>query len=67
MARSSFPIRTRINLPPGASDLGMVFQSSTRFWPHMTVYENVALPIRAHGGTAKAVRQRVERVLSLSG
>jgi len=47
-----FSDQKRINLPPERRDLGMVFQSYA-IWPHMTVYENVALPIRAHGGTAK--------------
>jgi len=61
-----FSDQKRINLPPERRDLGMVFQSYA-IWPHMTVYENVALPIRAHGGTAKAVRQRVDEVLSLIG
>ena len=55
-----FSDQKRINLPPERRDLGMVFQSYA-IWPHMTVYENVALPIRAHGGTAKAVRQRADR------
>jgi iron(III) transport system ATP-binding protein len=61
-----FSDQKRINLPPEKRDLGMVFQSYA-IWPHMTVYENIALPIRAHGGSAKVVRQRVDEVLSLVG
>jgi iron(III) transport system ATP-binding protein len=34
-----------INLPPNRRQLGMVFQSYA-VWPHMTVFENVAFPLR---------------------
>jgi ABC-type sugar transport system ATPase subunit len=45
--RTVFSSAKSINVPPERRDLGMVFQSYA-IWPHMTVYENVALPLRAH-------------------
>ena len=56
----------KINLPPERRDLGMVFQSYA-IWPHMTVFENVALPLRARGMGAVDVRQRVDETLALVG
>src|SRR5512145_428245 len=35
-----------IAVPPNKRDIGMVFQSYA-IWPHMTVFENVALPLKA--------------------
>lgn len=40
----------RINLPPEQRRIGMVFQDFA-LWPHMTVFENVAFPLRARGKT----------------
>ncbi len=37
--------RDRIFIPPHQRDIGMVFQSYA-IWPHMTVFENVAFPLR---------------------
>jgi ABC-type Fe3+/spermidine/putrescine transport system ATPase subunit len=42
-----------INLPSNARGLGMVFQSYA-IWPHMSVFENVAFPLR--------VRPRADRL-----
>jgi iron(III) transport system ATP-binding protein len=64
--RIVFSAAQRINVPPERRHLGMVFQSYA-IWPHMTVYENVALPLRAHGVTGAAARERVMHVLSLVG
>lgn len=36
----------KINVPPEERKLGFVFQDFA-LWPHMTVYENVAFPLRA--------------------
>ena len=55
-----------INLPPERRNLGMVFQSYA-IWPHMTVYENVALPLKAHGVRSEQARPRVHEVLNLVG
>src|SRR4051812_14166698 len=45
--RVVYSSRDNISLPPEKRDIGMVFQSYA-IWPHMTVYENVRLPLRAH-------------------
>jgi iron(III) transport system ATP-binding protein len=55
-------------VPPHRRDIGMVFQSYA-IWPHMTVFENVAFPLR-HGRQklpSRVVRERVMRVLDLVG
>src|SRR6478736_3681118 len=64
--RTVFSSRQRINIPPERRDLGMVFQSYA-IWPHMTVYENVALPLRAHGVRSADAHVRVRELLKLVG
>jgi iron(III) transport system ATP-binding protein len=61
-----FSDRQKINLPPEKRDLGMVFQSYA-IWPHMTVFDNVALPLRARKLPADDVRRRVDETLALVG
>jgi iron(III) transport system ATP-binding protein len=57
--------RSGIWVPPESRRLGMVFQSYA-LWPHMSVFENVAYPLRNAGvGTgeiAPRVQQALERV-----
>lgn len=53
-------------LPPHKRNMGMVFQSYA-IWPHMTVFENVAYPLRLRGIKGPELRERVERVLALVG
>ena len=51
---------------PDKRDIGMVFQSYA-IWPHMTVFENVAFPLREMGRkfAKEEIKERVLRVLSL--
>ena len=56
----------RLFVAPNRRNLGMVFQSYA-VWPHMTVFENVAYPLRLRGLPNAAVRDRVARVLDLVG
>jgi ABC-type Fe3+/spermidine/putrescine transport system ATPase subunit len=56
----------RLFVPPHKRNLGMVFQSYA-IWPHMSVFENVAYPLRLRGADARAVRDKVTRVLALVG
>jgi iron(III) transport system ATP-binding protein len=51
-------------LPPERRRLGMVFQSYA-IWPHMTVFENVAYPLRVRRRPASEVKERVMRALDL--
>ena len=57
-----------IFVPASGRAIGMVFQSYA-IWPHMTVLENVAFPLRhgrrVAGLSAQDIRQRVDRVLDL--
>ena len=51
-------------LAPHQRDLGMMFQGYALF-PHLSVYENVAFPLRARGVPDKALREHVERALAM--
>jgi iron(III) transport system ATP-binding protein len=53
-------------LAPEKRQLGMVFQSYA-IWPHLTVFENVAFPLRVRRESADGVRQRVHQALQLVG
>jgi len=53
-------------LPPEKRQLGMVFQSYA-IWPHLTVFENVAFPLRVRREANEVVRQRVEQALAVVG
>src|SRR5919106_4593775 len=43
---------------PDKRHMGMVFQSYA-IWPHLTVFENVAFPLRGRRETASDIKQRV--------
>ena len=53
-----------VNIPPERREIGMVFQSYA-VWPHMTVFNNVAYPLRAIGVPRKEIPDRVMRALKL--
>ena len=53
-------------LPPEKRQLGMVFQSYA-IWPHLTVFENVAFPLRVRRESADLIRQRVDHALESVG
>ena len=55
-----------INIPPENRGLGMVFQSYA-IWPHMTVSENVAYPLRMRHTPKAQQRELVKKVLELVG
>jgi iron(III) transport system ATP-binding protein len=56
----------RLCLPPEKREIGMVFQSYA-IWPHMTVEENVAFPLKARKFPRAQIRSRVSDVLTLVG
>src|ERR1051325_11234200 len=58
--------RQRIFVPPDKRRLGMGFQSYA-IWPHLTVFENVAFPLRVSGARADSIRSRVSKILETVG
>ena len=56
----------QISLPPNKRNVGMVFQSYA-IWPHMTVAENVAFPLKARRFPRNEIKDRVLRALDLVG
>ena len=64
--REVFGAASGIDRPPEQRDLSMVFQSYA-IWPHMTVEQNVALPLKARGVPRGKRRDLVHRALSLVG
>jgi len=50
--------------PSHMRDIGMVFQNYALF-PHLTVYENIAFPLRMRGVDNANIRREVTRVLDL--
>lgn len=49
-------------IPPEKRDLGMVFQAFA-VWPHMNVFENVALPLRVRKLPGQEITKRVKTAL----
>ncbi|MFL6082860.1 MAG: ABC transporter ATP-binding protein [Mycobacterium sp.] len=57
----------RAVVPPNKRDIGLVFQDYA-VWPHMTVFENVAYPLRiSRKVTRSEIRSRVQDALHLVG
>ena len=54
----------KIFLPAEDRNLGMVFQSYA-IWPHMTVFGNVAFPLKIRRSRKEALRRRVMETLDL--
>ena len=52
--------------PPEKRHMGMVFQQHA-VWPHMSVADNVAYPLRRAGVKRSEVASRVERTLETVG
>jgi iron(III) transport system ATP-binding protein len=57
-------VESRLSVPTEQRDLGMVFQSYA-VWPHMSVGENVAFPLRVRGIGKGERRSRVREMLAL--
>ncbi len=53
---------TKNFVPPEQRDIGMVFQSYA-VWPHMTVFENVAYPLKMKKMHKQEIKTLVEEVL----
>jgi iron(III) transport system ATP-binding protein len=55
-----------IMVPPRLREIGMVFQSYA-VWPHMTVWHNVAYPLRHRGVPRLELDKKVSQMLDLVG
>ena len=67
--RVLFDASQRIAVPLNERGIGMVFQSYA-IWPHMTVFENIAFPLRVAKGRTpprEAIERDVEQALSTVG
>jgi len=53
-----------VNIPPEKRQIGMVFQSYA-VWPHMTVWENIAYPLKFHKIPKNQVAEQVAGVIEL--
>ncbi len=56
--------RSSTNLPPEARDIGMVFQDYALF-PHMSVRDNIAFPLRMRGLGRREIEERVKHIIDL--
>ena len=54
----------KVFLQPEKRDIGMVFQSYA-VWPHMTVEDNVAYPLKIKKVDKAAIKKKVDRVLGM--
>src|SRR5690625_1338110 len=53
-------------VPPNRRPASMIFQSYA-LWPHMSVFNNVAYPLKARGMSGSKIRPRVNETLSMVG
>jgi iron(III) transport system ATP-binding protein len=58
--------RSNVFLATEKRDIGMVFQSYA-IWPHMTVFDNVAYPLRVRRVPRRVIAEKVENTLALVG
>jgi len=54
------------NLPPRMRNIAMVFQSYA-LYPHMSVYRNIAFPLRTRGVDKKAIKEKVNWAAGMFG
>jgi iron(III) transport system ATP-binding protein len=55
----------RVFVPPEKRDIGMVFQSYA-VWPHMTVFDNVAYPLKIKKTPKPLIAEKVAHVLGIT-
>lgn len=53
-----------VSVPPYRRNVGMVFQNYALF-PHMTIFENIAFPLRLRKLPSSEIRERVSRLLRM--
>lgn len=54
----------RISVPAEKRNIGFVFQSYA-LWPHMTVYQNIELPLKAHRFSKAEAKSAIENILDI--
>jgi iron(III) transport system ATP-binding protein len=59
-----FDAAAKVAVPAERRNLGIVFQSYA-VWPHMTVFENLAFPLKVRKLKRAAIRERIREVLDL--
>jgi iron(III) transport system ATP-binding protein len=64
--RTVYSSDTGARVPAKNRDIGMVFQSYA-VWPHMTVFGNVAYPLRRRGLRGPELSRKVEEALAIVG
>ncbi|MPV90489.1 ATP-binding cassette domain-containing protein, partial [Georgenia ruanii] len=62
--RTVFDREERVKLPPDKRDIGMVFQTYA-LWPHLTVRQNIAYPLKVRRRKRELADGWVERVAAL--
>ncbi|MDP2646556.1 MAG: ABC transporter ATP-binding protein [Desulfobacterales bacterium] len=62
--KTVFSDKKQISIPPDKRNIGMVFQSYA-IWPHMTVFENVAFPLKLMKErlSSKKIKEKVQHAL----
>src|SRR5262249_45953296 len=55
-----------VYVPPDKRHVGMMFQSYA-IWPHLSVFENVAFPLRVRRESSAVIRKRVIETLEIVG
>ena len=56
--------KSLLSVPPSQRNIGMVFQRYTLF-PHLSVAENIAFPLRVRKWSVHKVKEKTERMLKL--
>jgi iron(III) transport system ATP-binding protein len=64
--RLVFSSNDGINIPPEKRDVGMVYQSLA-LWPHMTVYDNIAFPLKVRRYSKTETHTAVREVAEMLG
>jgi putative spermidine/putrescine transport system ATP-binding protein len=59
-----FDDRSITYLPPEKRNFGMVFQGYALF-PHLSVFDNIAFPLKVRRQSAEKIRQQVQRALEM--
>lgn len=64
LGKTVFSHSQRIDIPPNRRPIGFVFQSYA-LWPHMTVFQNLAYPLRRAKADKGTVKKKVAATLGL--